>query len=647
MTETANLGMPFIEGSQAQKHITHNEALRILDAAIQIGVLDTAMTAPPSSPVEGARYIVASGASGDWTDHDNAIAAFEDGAWRFLMPKLGWCAWSAADEVIFVFDGAAWRDLRDLPLALDSAASVGVNTAATSPNLLTVRSNAALFYAIAAVDGGSGDARLQISKESSANTASVVFSDNFSGRAEFGLVESDAFKLKVSNDGASFVEALAIDQATGNATLPRGVALTGIVAPPQLTADEDDYAPSDLATASVLRISADAVRSITGLAGGAEGRVLCVINAGAFAIVLRDDDTASSAANRFGFGGDLTLDPQQGALLMYDGSAARWRQLGAPLFAAGIGTADSDRQNTYLALIDQAKMQAGYRRRIDLFADGYTASDGIDAGASSGYQIDTGAGKISPAAGYSEQTAAVTGSSASANGYTFFDRSFAIDNGVTIARIGVYSTAAGSFNAKIALEVSSTSFDIVVSDGPFAHTGSGWEYFPLALAYAIPATGTYRAGFYFSSGGMTASTPALGRAFKSGDLTGAGQTGFATTTGGMMAVGVRSAPVGLTVVTAAQTADASRSNARVLLLYDPVDAVILDSDLIAEVTCDGGVHWMPASLSAVSDHAGGATQLCVAETPDTACTPGTSFAARITVVSGKTVELHGVALAVH
>ncbi len=35
MTETANLGLPFIDGSQAQKHVTHNEALRILDATIQ------------------------------------------------------------------------------------------------------------------------------------------------------------------------------------------------------------------------------------------------------------------------------------------------------------------------------------------------------------------------------------------------------------------------------------------------------------------------------------------------------------------------------------------------------------------------------------------------------------------------------------
>src|SRR3981189_2825815 len=81
MTDTPNLGLPFIEGSRAQKHVTHNEALRILDAAIQIAVLDLTRTAPPSSPAEGQRHVVASGATGAWAGHVNAIATWQDGAW--------------------------------------------------------------------------------------------------------------------------------------------------------------------------------------------------------------------------------------------------------------------------------------------------------------------------------------------------------------------------------------------------------------------------------------------------------------------------------------------------------------------------------------------------------------------------------------
>ena len=174
---------------------------------------------------------------------------------------------------------------------------------ASSPNLLSVKSNAALLAAINVADGGSGDARLQISKESAAKTASVFFSDAFSGRAEFGLVGSDAFKLKVSADGSAWVEAFTIDQTTGNLALPRGLALSGVIAPAQITANQNDYSPTGAAAASVLQLSSDASRSISGLAGGAEGRVVSIINVGSQPITLLDESASSAAANRFTLGG--------------------------------------------------------------------------------------------------------------------------------------------------------------------------------------------------------------------------------------------------------------------------------------------------------------------------------------------------------
>lgn len=213
MTDTMHLGLPFIEDSQAQKHVTHNEALRILDAVIQIVVEDVTRTTPPSSPAEGQRHVIASGASGAWAGHAGAIATWQDSAWVFLAPKTGWCLWSVADASIFIFDGSAWQALA--PLAND-VGHLGVNTTASMPNLLSVKSNAALLAAIAAADGGSGDVRLQISKEAPANTASVFFSDNYSGRAEFGLTGDDHFHLKVSPDGASWQDAFVIDKSTGN-----------------------------------------------------------------------------------------------------------------------------------------------------------------------------------------------------------------------------------------------------------------------------------------------------------------------------------------------------------------------------------------------------------------------------------------------
>lgn len=331
MTNTTHLGMPFIEGSQAQKHVTHNEALRILDAVIQIGVLDRDRTSPPVSPAEGDRHIVASGATDAWAGQADAVAAYEDGAWRFLAPKLGWCAWCDADGALLVYDGAAWTDVASGGGGgSESLALLGINDTASDPNLLTVKSNAALFNAIDVTDGGTGDVRLQISRESGSNTASVVFSDAFSGRAEFGLVGSDAFKLKVSNDGSTFVEALVIDQSSGNATLPRGLTLTGVISPAQITSNQNDYNPAGIASASLLNLSSDAPRSVSGLASGAEGRIVGILNTGSQPVTLLNENASSTAANRFALGGDIVINAKRAALLRYDATAARWFAIARP-----------------------------------------------------------------------------------------------------------------------------------------------------------------------------------------------------------------------------------------------------------------------------------------------------------------------------
>lgn len=322
-----------------------------VDAAIQIGVLDTALVTPPAIPAADARYLVPDGATGAWSGQANAIACREDGAWRFLAPKMGWCIWSAAGEKQLVFDGSAWRTMPGGAGALGTVTELGVNATPDSENLLSVCSNAALFSAIDAADSGTGDMRLQISKEGTDNTASVVFSDGFSARAEFGLVGSNAFKLKVSNDGTAFTEAFNIDQATGNLTLPRGVALSGVISPATITADQNNYNPAGLATCAVLQLAADAARAISGLAGGAEGRVLAVLNVGSMNVTLRDDSGSSVAANRFSFGSDLVLGPKQAAVLRYDGTAARWfaiaRNSGAG--GGGSGTVTSVAAGTGLA----------------------------------------------------------------------------------------------------------------------------------------------------------------------------------------------------------------------------------------------------------------------------------------------------------
>lgn len=127
-------------------------------------------------------------------------------------------------------------------------------------------------------------------------------------------------------------------------------ALSGDISPAQITANQDDYNPTGLADASVLRLSTDASRNITSIAGGADGRVLLILNVGSFNIVLKDDDGATgTAGNRFAFSGDVTLAGDQGAIIWYDSTSSRWRifATSAALGGAPTGSAGGDLTGTY------------------------------------------------------------------------------------------------------------------------------------------------------------------------------------------------------------------------------------------------------------------------------------------------------------
>jgi hypothetical protein len=105
---TTHLLLPYILASQAQKHVTHNEALRLLDAMVQLSVLDRNRTTPPASPADGDRHIVASGATGLWAGWDLNVAFWVDGVWMRLVPRPGWLAWIVAEQAFVVWNGTAW-----------------------------------------------------------------------------------------------------------------------------------------------------------------------------------------------------------------------------------------------------------------------------------------------------------------------------------------------------------------------------------------------------------------------------------------------------------------------------------------------------------------------------------------------------------
>jgi Protein of unknown function (DUF2793) len=123
---TPNLALPYLAAAQAQKHVTVNEALDALDGLVQLSVISAGLTAPPGSPAEGDRYIIASGATGAWVGWDASVAQFSGGAWRRLIPQTGWLAWDSGLGQLLVWTGSAWTGLDVAMGILTRAASVRV-----------------------------------------------------------------------------------------------------------------------------------------------------------------------------------------------------------------------------------------------------------------------------------------------------------------------------------------------------------------------------------------------------------------------------------------------------------------------------------------------------------------------------------------
>lgn len=110
MTTTSNLQLPYLAPAQAQKHITVNEALRRLDALVQLGVVSSTVAAQPASPADGAVYILPPGKTGAaWGAMANhALAYWRDGAWEQLTPREGWLAYARDADQLLAFTGSAW-----------------------------------------------------------------------------------------------------------------------------------------------------------------------------------------------------------------------------------------------------------------------------------------------------------------------------------------------------------------------------------------------------------------------------------------------------------------------------------------------------------------------------------------------------------
>jgi hypothetical protein len=173
------------------------------------------------------------------------------------------------------------------------------------------------------------DGAVTTSQLTDAITAHTISADNTTG-AE--LTAAIASHEAASDPHPGYTTAAELSAAisaalVGYLTAAGPIHLTGIISPSILTGNVDNYNPTGLATATVLRLSSDASRNVTGIVAQSSGRVLELHNVGGFDIVLLNDVTSTNL-NRFLFGADVTLATQEGIQIWYDTLSGRWRSSG-------------------------------------------------------------------------------------------------------------------------------------------------------------------------------------------------------------------------------------------------------------------------------------------------------------------------------
>jgi hypothetical protein len=201
MPLSSRLELPYLEPAQAQKHVTHNEALRNLDMLVQMTVEGFDENTPPALPITGQIFALGAAPTGDWAGQADMLALREEGGWHFVAPRVGWTASLAGSTDLRIWSGTAWNIATG---QTQNLTGLGVNTSSDPTNRLAVAAPASLLTHEGA------DHRLTINKASDTDTASLLFQSGWTGHAEMGLAGETGFSIKVSPDGATWTKALSL-----------------------------------------------------------------------------------------------------------------------------------------------------------------------------------------------------------------------------------------------------------------------------------------------------------------------------------------------------------------------------------------------------------------------------------------------------
>jgi Protein of unknown function (DUF2793) len=107
---TPRHALPELFVGQAQKEITHNEALARIDALLHPEIQAVLAVPPPalSDVDDGKCWIIGDSPSGPWAGRSKEIAVWAGGSWRYITPVKGMSVWHVADSKRLFYIGDNW-----------------------------------------------------------------------------------------------------------------------------------------------------------------------------------------------------------------------------------------------------------------------------------------------------------------------------------------------------------------------------------------------------------------------------------------------------------------------------------------------------------------------------------------------------------
>lgn len=233
----------------------------------------------------------------------------------------------ATNNYLLYASGSGWRSY------LNSSLSLGVDDAANGRLVVrgagaTSGTNTALFENSSGTDilTVRDDARVGV------NTASPNRAFEVAGEVRITDLVTDTPTRIIGADADGDLDTVGIG-AEAELHLTNGTLGTNFhttISPTSITANQTDYNPSGLATAWVVRLSADdGFRIIRSLVAPSYNKRITFHNAGSNSILFANQCAFSgvTASYRFDFGRDIILFPGKSIEIMYDVTSSRWRLL--------------------------------------------------------------------------------------------------------------------------------------------------------------------------------------------------------------------------------------------------------------------------------------------------------------------------------